>query len=417
MFAQMEAAKLRVRVMTSITSAHAHEHVVIAGGGIAALESVLALRALAGDRFQVTLVSADPELVYRPAATAEAFRELAPRVHDLRAIADELGARYFPTRLEAVASQQKWVRLASGARLQYDALVLATGARARAGIAGALTFRDQRDVSLFRGVLQDIRAGRTGHVVFALPKGRAWQLPLYELALLSAAHATERGLERAITIVSPESEPLAAFGAEASRLVHGLLAERGVRFLGDSSISAVDRSGSLVPEVDPSVRPDRIVAMPELRGRRITGIPADRSGFVPTDMLGRVQGLSDVYAAGDMTNFPIKHGSLATQQADRIAHTIAAAVGIPVKALRGTSVLHALLLGGEHPLLLRTELDEFGRPTRATLEHAERAQQLGSTKVFGRYLAPYLEGRPLAAPDEDARGARPTPKSATPHLT
>jgi sulfide:quinone oxidoreductase len=351
---------------------------------------------LAEDRVEVTLVAPDPEFAYRPAATAEAFRELAPRTHDLRAIADDLGATYHQTRLEAVAPQQKWVRCASGARLEYDKLVLAVGARARASVAGALTFRDQRDVGLFRRVLQDIGDGRIEHVVFAVPGGRSWQLPLYELALLSATYGAERGLATAITIVTQEHEPLAAFGAEASRLVAGLLAERGVRFVGDTTTHGVRRDGSLVAQIDPAIEADRLVATPELRGQRITGIPADRSGFVPTDMLGRVQGLTDVYAAGDMTTFPIKHGGLAAEQADRIAHTIAADVGAPVSALRRTSVLRALVLGGEHPLFLRTELDQFGDPTRATLEHAESPRHRGSTKVFGRYLAPYLERYPLA---------------------
>jgi sulfide:quinone oxidoreductase len=392
-------------VMASMTSAQASPHVVIAGGGFAALESVLALRALAAGRVRVTLVSPDPEFTYRPAATAEAFGELTPRSYDLPAIADDLGAKYYPSRLEVVASRQKWVRLGSGARLPYDALVLATGARPTASVAGALTFRDRRDVALFRGVLQDICAGRIRRVVFAVPTGRAWQLPLYELALLSATEVSRRDLESDVTIVSPEHRPLQAFGAKASALVQGLLAERGVRFLGDSATKGVRRDGLLLLDGDRPIEADRVVATPELRGRPITGIPADWSGFVPTDAFGRVHGLEDVYAAGDMTAFPIKHGGLATQQADRIAHTIAAAVGAPVGALRRASVLRALLLGGEHPLYLRAELDEFGHPSTATLEHSERPQRRSSTKVFGRYLEPYLEQRPSA--DLSDRTARP----------
>ena len=47
--------------------------VVVAGGGVAGLEGLLALRALAGDRVDLTLVAPDPEFTYRPLAVAEPF--------------------------------------------------------------------------------------------------------------------------------------------------------------------------------------------------------------------------------------------------------------------------------------------------------------------------------------------------------
>ena len=51
---------------------------MVAGGGFAALEVVLALRAIAGGAARVSLVSPDPVLAYRPAATLEAFSDTAP---------------------------------------------------------------------------------------------------------------------------------------------------------------------------------------------------------------------------------------------------------------------------------------------------------------------------------------------------
>ena len=107
--------------------------VAIAGGGVAALEAALALRALAGDRVRLTLISPNATFFYRPAATVETVRGGPAHAYDLRAIAADLGAAYHQAGLEAVAPQQHWVRLANGARLAYDALILALGARARAG--------------------------------------------------------------------------------------------------------------------------------------------------------------------------------------------------------------------------------------------------------------------------------------------
>ena len=372
---------------------------MIAGGGFAALEAMLALRSLAAGRVTMTLISPSPVFVYRPSATTAAFCDSSHRTDDLRAIARELGATYHAGRLESVAPQKKWVRLASGARLEYDALILAIGARSIASVPGALTFRDHRDVPLFRGLLREIEDRAAARVVVAVPGGSSWALPPYELALMLATHAAEHQVATAVTIVSPEETPLAIFGADASRAVEDLLADRGVRFIGQSAAEGVRRDGSLALRSAGAIDADRVVTTPRLRGDAITGVPAGKWGFVPTDSFGRVSDLPDVYAAGDMTAFPVKQGGLAAQQADRVAHTIVTSLGVQLAEMQDARVLQARLLGGERPLFLRAELDESGQPTAAVLEQPESDQAASSTKVFGRYLAPYLEARePLAHP-------------------
>ena len=157
--------------MSVLGSSRAPAHVVIAGGGFAALEAMLALRALAGERVQMTLISPDPAFAYRPAATTAAFCESPPWTDDMSAIAGELGATYRTGQLEAVAPQKKYLRLTSGARLEDDALIVAIGAPSIASVPGALTFRDHRDVPLFRGLVQEVEAGAVGRVAVAVPGG------------------------------------------------------------------------------------------------------------------------------------------------------------------------------------------------------------------------------------------------------
>jgi len=362
------------------------------------VEAVLALRALAGDRVELTLVSPDPVLEYRPAATLTAFDDRVPLRYDLAAIATDVGAMYHKTLVESVAPQKRHLRTASGARLEYNALILATGARAITGIPGAMTFRDQRDLHLIARLLAEVDSEAARRVVFAVPTGVSWPLPIYELALLTAARATERGLDVEISLVTPEREPLAVFGPHASNLVRGLLEDRDVRFIGDAAAAGVRRDGVLMLRSGGPIRADRVVAVPQLRGRRITGVPTTRLGFVPTDTYGRVDGIEDVYAAGDITTFPVKQGGLAAQQADVVAHTIAAGAGASTKGLRDGHVLRALLIGGRAPLMLRTELDAWGRPGAAALERIDKREASSSNKMVARYLTPYLETRdPLPA--------------------
>jgi sulfide:quinone oxidoreductase len=258
------------------------------------------------------------------------------------------------------------------------------------GIRGALTFRDQRDLPGFRALLGELDERKLGFLVFAVPSGTSRPLPLCELALLSATRSRRRGARAEITLVTPEQRPLAAFGAQASELVAAELTDRGVRFLGACNPGSVCGGGALTVQSGATIQADRVVAVPVLKGARIAGIAANRWGFVPTDVAGRVQGMADVYGAG-ATAFPIKHGGLATQQADRIAHTIAAELGLTPHELKAKPVLEVKLVCGQRPLLLRVELDEFGQPTAATLAHTRSDRQPTRPKVFARYLNPYLE--------------------------
>jgi sulfide:quinone oxidoreductase len=371
------------------------KNVVIAGGGFAAVEAALALRALATDEVRVTVIAPEPLLSHRPAATTEAFTTSSSSCYDLAALLEDIGAQYRRGWLEAVAPRDKRIRLGSGARMDYDALILAMGARASVSIPGALTFRDQRDLLHARRFLANLCDGVISRAVFAVPSGCSWSLPLYELALLTAAHAQECGVDVAITLVSPEAHPLEVFGSQASGLIARELVDRGVRFRGRLVPEKVHRGRGLLLKFGEAIAADSVIAVPQLHGPRIVGIPSSWWGFVPTDSLGRVEGLDDVYAAGDMTTFPIKQGGLAAQQADVIAETIAASYGADVKEPRSEHVLRARLLGGEHPLFLRAELDAFGSPTGATIQHEQPGTPPGAIKVFGRYLTPYFDARQL----------------------
>ncbi len=339
-----------------------------------------------------------------------------PLVYDLRSVAEDLGATYHGARLESVATSAHYVRLSSGSRIGYDALVVAVGARPVSNIAGALTFRDQRDVPLFRRILTGLDSGRLRRLVFALPAGHAWALPVYELALLSRARISERGLHTEVTIVSPEPTPLAVFGEQPSSLVTQLLAARDVRFVGNAVPSAVLRGGALQLRSGDEIEADKVVAGPQLRGRWITGIPADWWGFIEVDGDGRVAGIPDVYAAGDITNFPVKQAGLATQQGDLVAEAIARQFGVTPPERRPQRLLQARLVGAPDPIYLRAELDAAGRATLATLARVASGDESAQPKVFSHLLSPYLaEHEAFAEPSHSEPGGLATVQTRSAH--
>ena len=65
-------------------------HVLVAGGGVAGLEALLALRRLAGDRVELSLLSPRADFTYRPMAVAEPFGRGHAAHHALAKIAADL---------------------------------------------------------------------------------------------------------------------------------------------------------------------------------------------------------------------------------------------------------------------------------------------------------------------------------------
>src|SRR5437763_10341653 len=114
--------------------------VLIAGGGVAALESALALRALAEERVDIELLTPEREFAYRPLAVAAPFGRGEVHRFALREVADDCGAVLRSGRLAAVEARRGRVRTADGELLPYDQLVVATGARMHAWFPAAFTF-------------------------------------------------------------------------------------------------------------------------------------------------------------------------------------------------------------------------------------------------------------------------------------
>lgn len=367
------------------TAAH---KVVIAGGGVAALEALLALRALAQDRVEIDLVTPNGEFANRPMELAALFRDEQVQHFDLNRIAADQGATLVPDRLEGVWPDKRVV-MQSGAQLAYDSLLIAVGAHLRVGVPGAMTVGAPGFRQDFLRALDDLEQGIARRLAFAAPAGNGWLLPLYELALLTADNLVGRGVKAELVVVTSEDAPLEVFGVEASQQLDGLLAERGIELLaGQRPISFA--ANGLVTAPAGLIEVDRAVALPAMRGPGIRGVPQTVGGFIATDRHGRVLGADDLYAAGDGTAFPVKQGGLAAQQADAAAETIAAAAGVELDPKPFAPVLRGLLLTGSEPHYLRHDLTRPESPT----ETAERSLWWPPAKVAARNLTPYLAARP-----------------------
>jgi sulfide:quinone oxidoreductase len=363
--------------------------VLIAGGGVAGLEAALALRALAGDKVEVRLLSPRRDFLYRPHAVGEPFGTAHVSRYDLGELAERGDFKFDPTSLKGVDSEKKRAVTHDGAEVDYDFLIIAPGVKLLWSIPGVTMFWGGPDELDSQIVVERLQKKESRRLIFALPAGRTWSLPLYELAMLTEATLSKEPETEGpdLLVVTPEEKPLAVFGTRVSEAVDGLLAKRGIDVVAGTHPVKFEQGKLSVVPGDP-IAADSVIAFPAMRGRQIEGIPHDEDGFVPTDDSGRIQGLSHAFAAGDVTTFPVKQGGIAAQQADLIAESIAAEVGCDIQPSSFDPVLRGVLWTGEGRKYLFAEIAGGHGETSTFSDEPPWSEQEG--KILSKHLSPFL---------------------------
>lgn len=289
--------------------------VVIVGGGIAGVTVARELRA-GGFAGGLTIVEGEPACYDRPPLTKAAFVEGAsleslafatPEAYaeqridiaaDVRAIAVEPGSAGGPGR----------VRLADGRVLEADAIVLATGVRARPAsfpggdLAEVGVLRDYRDAVRVRAL------ARPGSTILVVGAG------LIGAELTSGLVA----LGARVVLVDPQPTPGAAvLGETLARCLHAMHAAHGVEVRRAAVTSVAKRAGGVLVALDDgtSVEADAVVVGagiavdPALAGSAGLADPA-AGGSIVVDAAGRTA-VPGIWAAGDATWRRDEAGSLA----------------------------------------------------------------------------------------------------------
>ncbi len=362
--------------------------VLIAGGGVAALEAQLALRALAPEQTEITVLAPNAEFVYRPMTVREPFAYPQASRYALAPIVRETGAELLVDELAWVDPEKRIAHTASDTEIGYDALVLALGARARPRYEHAITIDDRKLDETMHGLIQDVEEGYVKSIAFVSPGRMAWPFPLYELALMTAGRAYDMDVELANTIVTPEDSPLAIFGSTVSGAVAELLEQAHIKTI-HSAYAEVPRAGEIV--INPGERRlqvNRVVALPELYGPGVRGVPLSEHGFYRVDVHGKLVDAEHIYAAGDATEFAVKFGGIAAQQADALAEAIAALAGAPVTPEPFHPVIHGILLTADKPRYLTARITG-GQGFSS--EISDTPTWSPPAKIAAKYLAPYLD--------------------------
>jgi sulfide:quinone oxidoreductase len=385
--------------VTPLSSSERPFNVLIVGGGVAALEAALALRELGGERIATTMLAPNAEFVYRPMTVREPFSYPLAQRYPLEQIARDLGVELQVDSFQWLEPTERAVHTDAGERLSYDALLLALGARLYPRFKHATTIDDARMDELLHGLVQDIEGGYVRRIALVIPSGRTWPLPIYELALLCAACARDANVKLAITIATPEDAPLAIFGGAVSDGIHQLLEQSDIETITSAHCEVPESGCVLMNPGSRQLHADRIIALPELVGPSAPGVPRhSEHGFIAVDPLCKVRTLERVYAAGDATDFAIKHGGIAAQQADVAAQSIAALAGLAPQPAPFRPDIHGVLLTGGKPRYIRAHITGgHGSSSEIT----ETPTGWPQPKIAAKYLARYLE-------EGDRMGARTT---------
>ena len=364
---------------------------------MAALETALALHELAPGLLTTTVIAPNDELVDRPMTVRAPFAYPRANRHPIAPIVADAGAELLVDELAWVDPVKRILHTQSDAAIEYDELVLALGGRIFPRYEHAITIDDRKLDETLHGLIQDVEGGYVASVAFLAPGRMPWPLPLYELALMTAARAYDMNVPLQTTIVTPEDSPLAIFGSTVSTAVAEILRQGRVETI-TSAYAEIPRAGEVVINPgDRRLEVDRIVALPELYGPCVHGIPVAEHGFIRVDEHCRVGHVEHVYAAGDATAFAVKQGGIGCQQADAAAESIAALAGAGITPNPFRPVIRGMLLTGEQPRYLTARITG-GQGFSSQI--ADTPTWSPPSKIASRYLAPYLERHERAPASE-----------------
>jgi len=364
--------------------------VLIAGGGVAAIEAGLALRALATNRITLQFLTPGTEFIYRPLEVREPFAGRSAPRYDLAELITGLDADLISGRLESVDAAAKTVRTDGGTDLPYDVLIVALGAQPSAPYPHARAVEPGRLDELLHGFVQDIEGEFIKSAAFIVPDRVGWPLPLYELLFQTAERARSMLAEVALTLVTSEAAPLEQYGADVSAEIQRRLDAAGIAVItsAHAEVPAATVVDATVDGASQRLTVNTVLALSELVGPAIPGLPTDEHGFIEVDPFGGVHETNGVFAAGDATNGELKQGGVAAQHADVVAASVAALAGATVTPHPFRPELRGLLFTGGRPLAIAGPSNVAPDGVFIELETG----QLPPSKIAAPRLDRYLTG-------------------------
>jgi 3-phenylpropionate/trans-cinnamate dioxygenase ferredoxin reductase subunit len=272
----------------------------IVGAGLAGAKAAETLRAEGFDG-RLLLLGEEPERPYERPPLSKAYLRGEEDPDNLYVHSEEFYAANgielrTSTPVRSLDPAGRQLQLASGEQIGYEQLLLATGSAARrlrlpgSDLAGVHYLRTRSDADALAAA-----AARAEHVVVV---GTGW--------IGSEAAASLRQLGRQVTLIGPDTAPLArVLGPEVAAVYRDLHADHGVRLLLETRVAGFRGDGrveAVVADDGRTIEGDLVLvgagAIPRTGLAEAAGLPV-ADGVLVNEQLEAV-GAAGVYAAGDV---------------------------------------------------------------------------------------------------------------------
>ena len=310
---------------------------VILGAGTAGTMMANHLRKTANPaQWKITVVDQDPRHYYQPGflfIPFDLYSEKDVVKPKRRFLPDDVD--YVEEAIDRIDAAGNKVFLSSGASLDYDILIIATGARTAPDQTEGMLGGDWRkrvfDFYTFEGAvalrekLRDWKGGKLVVHICEMPI-KCPVAPL-EFAFLMDWWLSERGLREKTELIYVTPLSGAFTKPIASQTLAHLLKEKGIKLVTDFSIGQVDNEKHRIVSWDnKEVEYDLLVTVPTNTGDAViarSGL-GDELNFVPThNATLQSKAHENIFVIGDATDVPTsKAGSVAHYEAEVLTENI-----------------------------------------------------------------------------------------------
>jgi sulfide:quinone oxidoreductase len=313
------------------------KRIVILGGGTGGTLVANRLRRACGNGARITVVDRDDRHIYQPGLLFIPFG-LAEPDEIVRPRRDQLhdGIDFRLAEVQSVEIGENVVNLADGTFLEYDVLVVASGAELAPeeteGLTGpgwgrsVHTFYTLDGARVLRGALAELTGGRLVVNVVDMPI-KCPVAPL-EFCFLADWQLRRRGLRADVELSFVTPLDGAFTKPVASARLAALLADKNITVHSEFATGKVDAGAGVIQSWDErEVRFDLLVTIPVHNGpayvSRSPGL-GNELGFVPTDPRTlQSRAAPNVFVIGDATDVPTsKAGSVTHFEGDAVTENI-----------------------------------------------------------------------------------------------